>query len=424
MVSKQLKVFLSGRVAGTLTQGGNGQLTFHYEERYEGTSLSIAMPVSNRTYGVSIVRPFLFGVLPDDIRVRKSLGAEVGAPANNPFALLEHVGLDCPSTVQFCNECNVADALDRPDELLPLDAAEIARRLRMGRQQDGSSWICHQEHWSLGGQQSKFALRWENSCWNSCLGSAASTHIFKCGISSLQLQALNEFMSLKLTGACGIPTANVSYQLFEDEPSIIIERYDRTRDHEGRVVRLHQEDVCQALGVLPDNKYADHGGPSTPQVIDLLKRTGTAAQQNIGLLLPCSSSTTSSGHPTPTRRITHYCSMGHNLHALHPFMNVASILPYIDSRERVRLAMGIGGENRLGRVGSGAIKKFVEQGELEALGFTHEACCRLMAELAQSIPVHLQRLFVDKAAIPHIKELEERFLHPVTQVCETTLGLL
>ena len=163
MVSKQLKVFLSGRVAGTLTQGGNGQLTFHYEERYEGTSLSIAMPVSNRTYGDSIVRPFLFGVLPDDIRVRKSLGAEVGAPANNPFALLEHIGLDCPGTVQFCNECNVADALDRPDELLPLDAAEIARRLRMGRQQDGSSWICHQEHWSLGGQQSKFALRWKTA---------------------------------------------------------------------------------------------------------------------------------------------------------------------------------------------------------------------------------------------------------------------
>lgn len=66
MASKQLKVLLSGRVAGTLAQGGDGQLTFRYEERYEGTPLSTAMPISNRTYGDPVVRPFLFGVLPDE----------------------------------------------------------------------------------------------------------------------------------------------------------------------------------------------------------------------------------------------------------------------------------------------------------------------------------------------------------------------
>lgn len=216
----------------------------------------------------------------------------------------------------------------------------------------------------------------------------------------------------------------MSYQLFEDEPSIIIERYDRTRDSNGRVVRLHQEDVRQALGVLPDNKYADHGGPSTPQVIDLLKKTGATAQQNTGLFIAMLFFNYLIGAPDAHAKNYSLLLDGAQAPRLAPLFDVASILPYVGLRERVRLAMGIGGENYLGRVGSGAIKKLVEQGELEALGFTHEACCRLMAELAQAIPAHLQRLFIDEAAVPHIQELEERFLDPVVHVCETTLGLL
>ncbi len=104
MASKQLEALLAGRVAGTLLQSDDGRLTFLYNESYSGAPLSTAMPVSNRTYGDATVRPFLFGVLPDDIRVRRSLGAEFDVSPNNPFALLEHVGLDCPGAVQFCSE--------------------------------------------------------------------------------------------------------------------------------------------------------------------------------------------------------------------------------------------------------------------------------------------------------------------------------
>lgn len=424
MASRQLKVLLSGRIAGTLSQNDSGRLTFRYEECYEGTPLSTAMPVSNRTYGDSTVRPFLFGVLPDDIRVRKSLGAEFGVSANNPFALLEHVGLDCPGAIQFCTEDAVTNTLAQPDELSPLEPADIAHRLRLGRQQSGASWIRHQEHWSLGGQQSKFALRWENGCWNSCLGSAASTHIFKCGIGSLQLQALNEFISLRLASECGLPAANASYQLFEDEPSVIVERYDRVRSPEGNVVRLHQEDVCQALGVLPDNKYADHGGPSTPQVLALLKRTGAAAQENVGLFIAMLFFNYLIGAPDAHAKNYSLLLDGEQPPRLAPLYDVASVLPYVGPHERVRLAMSIGGENRLGRVGTDAIKKLVEQGELEAMGFTHEACCRLMGDLAQAIPVQLQHVFDSATDIPHIQELEERFLYPVARVCEATLRLL
>ncbi len=246
----------------------------------------------------------------------------------------------------------------------------------------------------------------------------------KSGISSLHLQALNEFISLRLASACGIPSVNVAYQLFEDEPSVIIERYDRARDLEGRVVRLHQEDLCQALGVLPDNKYADHGGPSTPQVIDFLKKTGPADQDNIGLFIAMLFFNYLIGAPDAHAKNYSLLLDGAQPPRLAPFYDVASILPYVGPHDRVILAMSIGGENRLGRVGAGAIKKFAEQGELEELGFSFEACCNLMAGLAQEIPAKLQQVFAEEATIPHIQELEERFLSPVTQLCETALKLL
>ena len=112
-----------------------------------------------------------------------------GISPNNPFALLGVIGLDCPGAVQFVPQGS--DAC-RDERLVAVSGAEIARRLAKGRQ-DGAGWIASNEHWSLGGQQSKFALRRMDGRWYSCEGSEATTHILKSGM----------------------------------EPAIVIERYDR-----------------------------------------------------------------------------------------------------------------------------------------------------------------------------------------------------
>mgnify|MGYP000654532555 CR=1 FL=1 len=46
------------------------------------------------------------------------------------------------------------------------------------------------------------------------------------------------------------------------------------------MTRLHQEDLCQALGCLPDNKYTMYGGPNCAEVLGLLTSTGPTAQAN------------------------------------------------------------------------------------------------------------------------------------------------
>lgn len=206
-----------------------------------------------------------------------ALDAEVSP--NNPFALLSVIGLDCPGAVQF--RPHGIDAL-REEKLVLVTDTEIAYRLHRGRA-GGFGWTLDNEHWSLGGQQNKFALRRANGRWHSCEGSAATTHIFKNGVKGLAHQALNEYVCMKVAARLGIPVANVEYLEFSGdegpEPVIVIERYDRLVK-EDRVARLHQEDLCQALSCLPENKYTMYGGPGCAEVLRLLTSTGRTAQIN------------------------------------------------------------------------------------------------------------------------------------------------
>src|SRR2546426_1089704 len=64
----------------------------------------------------------------------------------------------------------------------------------------------------------------------------------------------------RLAAAVGLPVPATE---IHEKPTtyLLVERYDRVRDALGVVKRLHQEDFCQALGVLPENKYESEGGP-------------------------------------------------------------------------------------------------------------------------------------------------------------------
>ncbi len=279
MTAGVLDVLIAGKLAGTLSQDGAGSLSFAYERGYRGVPLSSSMPLSTRPYRDKVVLPYLWGLLPEDPAARRHVAADAGISPNNPFALLGVIGLDCPGAVQFVPQGS--DAC-RDERLVAVSDAEIARRLATGRQ-DGAGWIASNEHWSLGGQQSKFALRRMDGGWYSCEGSAATTHILKSGVRGLVHQALNKYVCMRLAASLGVPAASVEYLEFEGEsgvePAIVIERYDRLVEG-GSVTRIHQEDLCQALGCLPDNKYTMYGGPSCAEVLEILTSTGPTAQAN------------------------------------------------------------------------------------------------------------------------------------------------
>lgn len=95
MAEMELTTLICGEIAGTLRQDEHGLCSFAYAPTYRGAPLSLTMPLSNRTYGHNIVRPFLFGLLPDSQEQRRAIATEHDVASNNPVALLCHIGLDC-----------------------------------------------------------------------------------------------------------------------------------------------------------------------------------------------------------------------------------------------------------------------------------------------------------------------------------------
>lgn len=424
MAYKKLKVLIAGNVAGDLLQNNNGSISFTYDANYRGTPLSFSMPIANRTYTDKQVRPYLFGLLPDDPAVRHNLGIEFGASGNNPFALLEHIGLDCPGAIQFCPESQVETTQTRTGILEPISDTEIAERLAQGRMSSAAAWIDPHEHWSLGGQQSKFALRLESGQWHRCLGSAATTHIFKGGISHLEHQALNEYLCLKLAEACNIPAAHATYQIFNQEPAIVIERYDRTRDTQGNVLRLHQEDFCQILGVLPENKYPEYGGPSASDVLRVLALTGHKATNNVAMFVQMLFFNYLLGAPDAHAKNYSLMLDGYGDGSLAPLYDIASVLPYVRPRERMRTAMSIGGENRIGHLKRSSIKNFVQSNQLSDFNLDEIACVDLLTFLAQLIPQKFEEVFEREQNVPGVNDLRTRFEQPVSDLCKMTLQML
>ena len=271
MAELSLRTIICGTPAGTLWQDAQGLVHFKYDEGYHGAPLSLALPICNRTYHQQALLPFLFGLLPDSEQQRKAIARDFSISPNNPVTMLDCIGLDCQGGVQFCREERVDDVLARSGEYRPLADHEIALRLKAIRSDDEATWVGEEESWSLGGNQGKFALGLRDGAWCSCIGSAPTTHIFKNGVVGFKLQALNEFVCMKTAERAGVPTAHVDYRLFEDEPALIVERYDRTIGKDGTILRAHQEDLCQALGVMPFQKYTADGGPAVRDVLTLLE---------------------------------------------------------------------------------------------------------------------------------------------------------
>lgn len=422
-MSRGLVALIAGQRAGRVCQAESGALSFAYDGGYVGIPLSLSMPVSNQVFGDKVVRPFLFGLLPDSFEVRRSLGRELGVSADNPWALLAHVGLDCPGAVQLCTEGGLVAATTRAEVLAPVTEHDIASRLRRGRGMASARWETDNERWSLGGQQAKFALRREGDGWYSCEGAAATTHIFKPGISDLKLSALNEYVCLKLAAACGIPVERADYLVFEDESAIVATRYDRVRDDAGRVRRLHQEDFCQVLGVLPERKYPEEGGPGVADIVRVCKRTGAPAASNLVRFFDMLFFNYLIGAPDAHAK-NYSLLLDHDAAYLAPLYDVASLLPYAERPFDIKLAMGVAGENRVGRLSARRLGKFADANGLEEYGLAGDVLAERLATLAGKVPAALETVLAENGALPGIDELGSRLLPLVTELCERSTARL
>jgi serine/threonine-protein kinase HipA len=222
-------------------------------------------------------------LLPDGEPIRKHIAERVGAQGADTFSLLTALGHDCVGALQFLPE-GVDPGPTGGTEAREVSATDIAHIIRnLGRTPLG---VDKDEDFriSIAGAQEKTALLWREGRWYKPTGSTATTHIIKPQIGKLpngidlSNSVENEYLCLKLVSALGVPTAEAEIAEFEDQKALVVKRFDRRWLADGRLMRLPQEDFCQALSVTSTRKYQPDGGPGIAQIIELLKSSDTPEQ--------------------------------------------------------------------------------------------------------------------------------------------------
>lgn len=350
-MSEALAVVLYGVLTGHLHRSGaNADLSFGYTAEYAQSgqvALSIRLPIRPSAHSDRFTRPFLEGLLPENPATRRRWSRELGVDADDSFGLLARMGWDCPGAVQICPPAEVAELQNRAQETAPCDDDEIAARLR-GLREDSASWSLPDEHWSLAGQQEKFALAWDGHRWCRALGAAATTHIIKPGIGPLHSQALVEHATMRAAAQLGVDVARTEFRYFHDESAVVVERFDRLR-RDRSVIRLHQEDFCQASGRLPDRKYEARGGPGLADLAGIVNRNSTDVASDRRRLADFLIINYVAGAPDGHAKNVSLL-LWPGCTAMAPLYDLASGFPYEGRDVERSVAISIGGERQYSRI--------------------------------------------------------------------------
>lgn len=280
-ITADLHLFMNGKKVGCLTRTAVGQLRFEYGDEWLHSAfrrpLSLSMPLSQKVFSGDVVENFFDNLLPDSQSIRSRIQARFGAKSNRCFDLLWHVGRDCVGALQLLPE-DAAEVDVRRIESEVLTDTEIAGLLRnyatlpLGMQGDNDFRI------SIAGAQEKTALLRLNDKWHRPLGVTPTSHIFKLPIGKIAHSGMdltdsveNEWLCHLILKAYGIPVANADIATFEDVKVLVVERFDRRwADDRSWLIRLPQEDMCQALNISPALKYESDGGPGIQRIMALL----------------------------------------------------------------------------------------------------------------------------------------------------------
>ncbi|HEV8036505.1 type II toxin-antitoxin system HipA family toxin [Yoonia sp.] len=385
-----LDVFMNRRKVGQFFREPDGAFAFTYAPEWlawENTlPVSRSLPLRSERYVGPPVIAVFDNLLPDNDDIRRRVAERIGADGLDAYSLLAKIGRDCVGALQFLPEGEEPEA---SDELIgePLSDEQIAAMLKdlkrtpLGIRRETDFRI------SVAGAQEKTALLYHEGKWIEPTGTTPTTHIFKPAIGKLPNgmdltdSIENEHFCLRLMAAFGIPVAQTEITTFADTKVLVIERFDRLRARDGRLIRLPQEDCCQALSISPTRKYQNEGGPGIVEICDLLQGSDEPLRDRANffkanILFWLIGAT--DGHAknfsialTPAGRFT-----------MTPLYDVLTVQPTLDAGQLqikdMKLAMRLG-KSRHYKVSDILGRHFVETGL--AAGFSREQIARIFKDI-------------------------------------------
>lgn len=273
MTDSRLAVWLGEERIGALWRDGDGAFSFAYEDAYrkraDAIPLSLSLPLAHDGhFAEGPARLFFANLLPEG-RQRQLLARQYGLSADNDFDLLAEIGGDCAGAVSVLPEGAKPPPAEGYNPVSRMELRDLVESLPRHPLMAGEAEV----RLSLAGVQAKLPVWYDNGAFAIPVG-GPSTHILKPPIPNpegrLGGSVHNEAFVMRLARAAGLPVPAV--MVVDLEPQVLlVERYDRSRDADGRVRRVHQEDFCQALAVAPDRKYETEGGPALADCFSLVR---------------------------------------------------------------------------------------------------------------------------------------------------------
>lgn len=366
--SQPMAIWTNGELVGHWTPAMRRPMELRYEDSWLASrsarplSLSLPLPlVGNEPLRGDRVEYFFDNLLPDSATIRRRLAQRYSADSEDTFDLLSAIGRDCVGAVQLLPVDEAPTGFDRIEGEI-LDDEGVAALLRatvssgffadQGKNQDFRI--------SIAGAQEKTALLLHEGKWLQPQGATPTTHIIKLPMglvgnmqANMRTSVYNEWLCLKLMDGLGFDVAKADIVNFADHPPVlVVERFDRKKHPSGTwMMRLPQEDLCQALAVSPAKKYEADGGPGIEQLAQVLGGSQNAradlrtllASQVVFWLLAATD-----GH---AKNVSIRLHAG-GAYALTPLYDVLSAWPIIGKGKNqlawrnAKLAMAVSGKNR------------------------------------------------------------------------------
>jgi serine/threonine-protein kinase HipA len=366
-------VLINNRLVGRLEKATSGAISFDYEQSWldweNAIPVSLSMPLRESAYRGEQVTAVFENLLPDSLSLRRRVAEKVGAAGTDAYSMLAAIGRDCVGALQFLADGDEA-AANGEIHGEPVSAEEIEKILKglvqapLGLTKDDDFRI------SVAGVQEKTALLYNDGKWLKPLGTTPTTHLFKPSIGrlpngiDLTHSVENEFYCLTLASAFGLPVNNVEMQIFGETKALVVERFDRRWARDGRLLRIPQEDFCQALSIPPTRKYQSDGGPNLVEILTFLQGSDTPLEDQANVFKAQIFFWLIGATDGHAKNFSVYLGSGGSYH-LTPLYDILTAQPSLDAkqinRNQMRLAMSVG-SNRHYRLHEILGRHFVQTG--------------------------------------------------------------
>lgn len=366
-MAKKLLVYWNKQRVGQLHQNDHGELQFNYDNSWlnnpASLPISCSLPLSEKIYSRKECQGFFEGFLPEEGN-RRLIAKVYGISAYNDFAMLEKIGGECAGAITFISTDE--DNSQRDQKYRTVNETELAELLHKLPQRPllaGESEV----RLSLAGVQDKIAVRIKDGQVAIPLDGSPSTHIIKPSIKGYEGLVQNEAFCLALANQVGINAAKGTIKFAQDVEYLLIERFDRisvNNDQGSNILRLHQEDFCQAQGIVSNRKYQNEGGPSLKQCFSLIRKFSSVPAIDLQHLLDGVIFNFLIGNCDAHGKNFSFI-LDKEIH-LAPLYDLLSTT-YYDNLSR-KMAMKIGGEYNINSINIGHFEKLAEE-----IGFSRRA---------------------------------------------------